>query len=501
MEVLGNVWLSRAKVYQGIKIASCLLMVAYPLTIVFSYDTAHALDTNTSTDAEVRQGTSSTPASQQAQESIEVQPLPKPINGQPHQQIKSTSFNFTWDKVQDEPNEQISYVFQIASGLLSENELGADLQEVQSLDETVTFAETNKTEGVWYWRVKTLSNNRESAWSDIWRVTVDNTAPTVDISYPMGTYGGRKAGNIPFRATVTDTKGIKQCIVKQGDTELKKESLEASGTVTDPATHLSLTADIDAVNLSDGAHSITVIAEDIAGNIRTSTRTFDVDNTAPQLTTNISDDQVLQGIVAIDMAVNEQHPQASSITLLDSNNKEVPLRQIMADATDNTETLEVNSNSLKWDTRKVADGTYRLQFFGRDIVGNEAMITRLVVVDNTPAQSVGVVNTNSTPIVDPLLDQLSRQLTQPFPTPQAFAMAPATIPNVVEKDEDLLAAGTSITSRVDEGIKPIAVAPTESGWRILGVLWYWWFLIAGFLSVVTLKWRSLLQTATLVLRN
>ncbi|HEU5121339.1 MAG TPA: hypothetical protein VFT59_00705, partial [Candidatus Saccharimonadales bacterium] len=261
---------------------------------------------------------------------------------------------------------------------------------------------------------------------------------------------------------------------------------------------------IVASSLSEGIHSITVIAEDLAGNTQMITREYTVDRTIPQITTGIENNQVVKGIITVSMIIDEPRLQTSSITLLDGDNKVIPLEQIMVGVEDELAVTATDISTLRWDTRKVVDGTYTLQLYGKDTAGNEATLVRTIVVDNvTPPLGMGVVGTNDSPSVDPLLDKLSKQLAQPFPSPRAFAVAPTTFANVTETvDEEMLTlSNTPSVPETDQGAAPIAVAPTEGGWRILGILWYWWLLVIGTLAVVIFKWRPIWQATTLVLRK
>lgn len=93
--------------------------------------------------------------------------------------------------------------------------------------------------------------------------------------------------------------------------------------------------------------------------------------------------------------------------------------------------------------------------------------------------------------VDPLLQQLSTNLTQPFSVPDSFGdiPAPVKVPEV-----DMKTAEAAVLQKVkdpnpDQNVKA-PVAATANGWKILGFYWYVWLLIGTGLTVVATGIRA-----------
>jgi hypothetical protein len=406
--------------------------------------------------------------------------------------------------VHGEEGEQITYRLRLANELTTGGELEPSKTRIFTTSTaTLPFTETGLGSGKWYWQIQAVgADGGVSEWSDIWHVTVDAVLPAITILKPDGVYGGPQTNAIPLSAEVIDEGGIKSCVVAQDDGTPIPLGDNNNPTVaaTEPVTHLTLSGTIDAASLTEGTHGVTVTVEDIAGNISQKSVQYFVDKSAPQLTPSISDNQKLKGMVDITLQAEDTTLQTSSISILDSANSPLALEEPNAEL----DIMSAETRTLTWDTKTASNGMYTIVFFAKDAAGNETTLTRTVTVDNSTLLpgSGAVTPVSSTSVVDPLLDQLSKQLTQPFPAPQGFDITPAAFTNMTEGVGEEVASARAITTpETDRGIKPVAVTPTESGWKILGVLWYWWALIVGTLGVVIFKWRSILMATTLVLRK
>jgi hypothetical protein len=111
--------------------------------------------------------------------------------------------------------------------------------------------------------------------------------------------------------------------------------------------------------------------------------------------------------------------------------------------------------------------------------------------DNTiPGSGEGYVPDAS----DLLSSQLSENLRQPFMVPDTFGSVPFVPSEAKTATADtlggaLLSTQTTKDPNADQNAKTVAVAATESGWKLFGLYWYWWvLLIGGFALVMT--WRK-----------
>ena len=82
---------------------------------------------------------------------------------------------------------------------------------------------------------------------------------------------------------------------------------------------------------------------------------------------------------------------------------------------------------------------------------------------------------------------VTRQLTQTLVVPSTVSAAIPT-PAQQDKDPDVLGTETEKDGTVKGATdKLAAIAPTENGWKLFGLVWYWWLLILAALSLMI--WR------------
>jgi hypothetical protein len=309
-----------------------------------------------------------------------------------------------------------------------------------------------------------------------------------------------------------------------------------------------------------------------------------IDNVAPVISTSITEGQVLSGTANVDLTTDEAHPKIYNIRVLDMDGNAVVANGTTQGKYDANNTT--NSFIYEWDTTKVANGTYKIQFSARDAAGNSGTtIFRTVSVNNTPVVEppvpvtptvsidpdltdrtvTGVVSTDSAsfsvevdgvaravavtingaagdqfawsfelpenvasgmshnvkvivtkdgqssedeetffiPEVpgggttvttgstgnDPLLEQLRAALAQPFTIPNTFAFVTPASANGQTGDSDTGVLGTQTAKdpATDQNAKTVAVAATESGWKLFGILWYWWLLLILVLSYLSYR--------------
>lgn len=77
--------------------------------------------------------------------------------------------------------------------------------------------------------------------------------------------------------------------------------------------------------------------------------------------------------------------------------------------------------------------------------------------------------------------QMAR-LSEPFVLPSSFVTVESPIVSTAIDGIDVLGAQTTKNPSADQNAKIVAVAATESGWKLFGVLWYWWLLILTILG-------------------
>ncbi len=133
---------------------------------------------------------------------------------------------------------------------------------------------TNVSESTFWWRVKAVdAAGNASDWSELWKVTVDNTPPKGEI---MG-IRYEKADSTNFitndktpllYGTCSDNYGVDKVEVVIGETTLTSTCNEGNWTTELP-------------ELPDGDHEITLKITDKAGNVTTITKDITIDSIAP----------------------------------------------------------------------------------------------------------------------------------------------------------------------------------------------------------------------------
>jgi hypothetical protein len=310
-----------------------------------------------------------------------------------------------------------------------------------------------------------------------------------------------------------------------------------------------------------------------------------IDNIAPVISTGITEGQVLSGIANVDLTTVEEHPKVYNIRVLDTDGNAVVADGVAQSKYDENNTT--NSFVYNWDTTKVANGTYKIQFSAIDAAGNKGTtIFRTISVTNTPvveppvpvmptvsidpdltdrtvtglvsvdtadftvkidgvertanvvingavgdkftwsfelpenitsgilhdleiiatkdgqssvpaygtffiptAPGGGTTTTTGSTGNDPLLEQLRAALAQPFVIPNTLAIVTPTTTDGQTSSSDTAVLGTQTAKdpAADQNAKTVAVAATENGWKLFGILWYWWLFLLLVLSYLSYR--------------
>lgn len=186
-------------------------------------------------------------------------------------------------------------------------------------------------------------------------VFVDNTPPTVSIETP--TPQNIYSGTIDVDVNATDNKELSNVHVRVDDTEwlvMTKDPIE-----------LLWKYDLNTTILSDGQHTITVLALDKAGNPAINSTTLLTDNNPPTLAIRTPQSGMTVGITLI---VDVEASDVSGISRL-----EFYLQDVLA------HTVTSTPYQWSWDTTKYPNGEYRIIVKAYDMLGivqtREATVT------------------------------------------------------------------------------------------------------------------------------
>lgn len=385
-------------------------------------------------------------------EPLGVPGLAVPSGGKPHDTTQTTgNFSFSWNPVIVEP--AVEYQLRISDSQTQVGEVpdSSDAwysQNLPSPSMPATMAPLH--DGMWYWQVRAVTAATKGNWSEVWNVQIDTVGPVLSITQPLeGVLGNTP---VSFNAEITDSNSVASFAV-----ELDGQVVTDQITQTSTEMGLRLNKEWAHGQLAEGSHTIKVTASDNYGHSTELTRLFAIDTTPPEITVSALENQVITGIVPVEVHGNEPGTYAIRIS---SGEKE-----IFAGSSLDAQAGSTLSYSHSWNTWDGPSGAYEIRFTGKDAVGNEASIVRHVTIANAI--------TSAEITKDPLLEELSAQLSQPLVMPKVVetpvVMAAADPPKV----NDLSQEQEVLLKTVPEFVP---VAATENGWRLFGILWYWWLL-------------------------
>jgi hypothetical protein len=188
----------------------------------------------------------------------------------------------------------------------------------------------------------------------------DQTVPTVSLTAP--TAGAFIRGTTNVNATAADNVGVTQVVFKDGATTIG----------TDTTSPYSLAWNTTGV--ANGAHSLTAVASDAAGNATTSAAvSVTVDNAAPAAT--------------MTAPANGASVSGTTVTVsaTASDNIGVVGVQFKLDGTNLSAEDTTSPYSIVWNSTTVPDGSHALTAVSRDAAGNTTTSTAVTVtVNNAP---------------------------------------------------------------------------------------------------------------------
>ena len=118
--------------------------------------------------------------------------------------VKGNSLTSVWSTV----SGAINYIYQRFSDAGGNDFLFQD----DTTDNQITHE--NLDGQVFWWRVRANGSSGQSAWSDLWKVTVDNSAPTTTLSISSGQ---SFVGTIPFSGTTIDNWNVDAVSIYQSE--------------------------------------------------------------------------------------------------------------------------------------------------------------------------------------------------------------------------------------------------------------------------------------------
>jgi hypothetical protein len=282
--------------------------------------------------------------------------------------VNGTSLTNSWSTVGD----AVKYIYESyynssATSLRWHQEFNAP---------TTSKTATGVADTTFWWRVKAVdAAGNESAWSNLWKVTVDNIAPVVAINSPTTTY---VSGTVPIYGTVTDANPDHYYLVVE---DSKGNVIAGPGTVYDPSSFTNqLLFNWDTTKVVDGNYTIDLEARDAAGNkdnnVSVVTKVVTVDNTAPTTTDDI-DGLWHNSSITVNLTCVDNPGGSGCKNTYYTTDGSTPT------------TSSLSGNSIVLNT----DGVYTIKYFSVDNAGNEENVKTAanpVTIDET-APTIGAI--------------------------------------------------------------------------------------------------------------
>ncbi len=263
-----------------------------------------------------------------------------------------------WDVALDSPESGLVNVVRgtTGGGVTSSNSLVFTLRFkglTSSIDSSVSLQDSAV--------VRASDSSDIFGTSNVISVVVDNTAPSVSVAQPFANSVVSGSANVAFN--VDDNIEIDRVEVFVDDTSVRILSSEP------------YSFSLDTTELSDGSHSLSAVAIDIAGNRTQSTDTvFSIDNTAPQATiVSPAAGEEVAGTVDIAVDVSDDNPVTEVVFFVDGE-------QIGA--------VQSAPYELAWDSAGATDGSHTISVRATDAPGNVSTDSSVVitVVNVVPVQ-------------------------------------------------------------------------------------------------------------------
>lgn len=201
---------------------------------------------------------------------------------------------------------------------------------------------------------------------------VDNTPPAVDVFVKDSAGSLHKvSGN---RIGISKVADISWNVVDKNDITMPVQVILPDGSKMESKAFSNVT--IGADSFQDGSYPFSITAYDVSGNIVTRSMEVIVDRAPPAASLSFDgvNPQDMRGLATIVLGVDD--PNIYSMTL-----------QI-----DDRKSMNVTGMSkYELDTTELPDGQYELKLVAMDIAGNEATVSRPIVVANNAPQIMGAI--------------------------------------------------------------------------------------------------------------
>ena len=294
------------------------------------------------------------------------------------------------------------------------------------------------------------------------RQSVDGTCadlvgPNLAVTTPSTDITTRVPGIYTLTGTVSDSiSGLNRLEVQIKD--LDTDTLVLASTTVTNFNGDNWTFDVPMSTFVDGhQHSITFSAYDNSGNLTTVQRLVTVDNQAPVLS-----------------ITNVTRNNDGTYTIIGSSNEALSSVQVSIDGSA-SQPATVTGSGMTWSFTSgvLFDGIYSIIVTANDtIIGNPSAQLPYTLTVGTPF----------TPVSQPVVNEsaLIVDSTNAGVTPVSRTTYVANVNTGSDDKGNIL--GTKTTKNVAKTPAQV-IQPSEEGWKLWGMAWYWWVVLVGALGL------------------
>lgn len=327
-------------------------------------------------------------------------------------------------------------------------------------------------EGAWYWKVRAYDQHRAGSFSAVQKMVIDETDPTASLAPQTGLLvGGTQPifaatikvadDNLRFyEVSITDINGASVFFQRYDVTDVAHEAV----------------FEWDASEQKSGTYNINVMAHDASGRIGQIGVKVTVDNDGPLASVRGGNIIINSGSLAPRVVLENKDDVASFSWAADALNA----------------TSVFNPELLQPFFTPSTEGTYTYYLTLLDALGNITTFTFTFDYDE---------------VLEPIVAPIAPIDKTPNPGTVTPVTRIATVaPDLQKRSSGEEANANSVlgTTAAAATAPPVDVAPvasTQSGWSILGILWYWWLVVIALLGIIALFVRRYLQKRQVALNS
>ena len=375
--------------------------------------------------------------------------LTLPVNGD----FKpSHDFLLEWNAVEDPSG--VTYTVCAAENSSFVTETCRDSIDTLSTSAVNLVSDTNST---WYWRVAATDGaNNTGVWSETRQVMIDVDDPIVSFDASPLLAGGT-ISTVTFTGNADDSNLSRYALTISDEDGSVVDNVSTTATTT--------TADFsrnwEVVNPSkipSGTYSAVFVAIDKAGRSAQKLVSIVVDNDGPDLTLDGGDVIIKGGSIAPDVLVSDPHEVTTHSWEADDGNPTI---------------IDYNPTDISPVFKPTTEGTYVFRLTVGDSLGNTT----------TKAFQFGYA-AELAPL--PLPTETTTSPDKADSTALPSSVSPTANPTRSTREESQPGDDTISTQVLGSTSSPsgnpvstaqvAAITSTTSGWKILGIFWYWWLL-------------------------